>query len=285
MRKRLFFKHLFTAIAALSAATTLLTALFKADCIKENCLYGVIGLLIVCAASIFYARWQTRSTKKITLSLSSELKLDIEEGDLFTKKGVVCIPVNEYFDTHVGDGVIREDSIHGMFINRYFKDRLDELKEKIDAGLNTINCEQHKRRLDTCPNKKYPLGTCVDIRDGENTYVLFALTHFNNADKASVGRAEYSEVLRSLMKHLSDIAESRPVFMPLFGTGLSRLRRTPQRILYHLVDELDFDDVSRLPGGLNIVIKSLSKMEVNLTMMDYVVNEGIAEEKNGNDNV
>lgn len=285
MRKRLFFKHLFTAIAALSAAATLITALFNVECVKDSWFYGVIGLLIVCAASIFYARWQTRSTKKISLNLSSELKLDIEEGDLFSKKGVVCIPVNEYFDTHVGNGVIQEDSIHGMFINRYFKDRIDELKTKIEAGLSSQPCDTHKRRLNTCPNKKYPLGTCVDIRDGENTYVLFALTHFNDADKASVGRAEYSEVLRKLMKHLSDIAESRPVFMPLFGTGLSRLRRTPQRILYHLVDELDFDDVSRLPGGLNIVIKSLPEMEVNLTMMEYVVNEGIAEANNDNDNV
>lgn len=285
MRNRLYLKHLFTATAAFSAAATLITALFDVECVKNCWIYGAIGLLLVCVASIIYASWQTRSTKNITLSMSSELKLDIEEGDLFNKKGVICIPVNEYFDTHVGDGVIKEDSIHGMFINRFFKDRIEELKSKIEVGLSSVSYKTHKRRLDICPNKQYQLGTCVNIRDGENTYVLFALTHFNDADKAYVGRAEYSEVLRSLMKHLSNIAETRPVFMPLFGTGLSRLSRTPQRILYHLVDELDFDDESRLPGGLNIVIKSLSKTGVNLTMMEYVVNEGIAEAKNDNDNV
>lgn len=278
MRKRLYLKHLFAAIAAFSAAATLITVLFNIESIKDNWIYGAIGLFLVCLASILYACWQTRSTKKITLNLSSELKLNIEEGDLFTKKGIICIPVNEYFDTHVGDGVIREDSIHGRFINCYFKDRIDELKAKIDEGLSSLSYEIHKRRLEICPEKKYSLGTCVDIRDGENTYVLFALTHFNDNDKANVGRAEYSEVLRMLMKHLSDIAETRPVFMPLFGTGLSRLKRRPQRILYHLVDELDFDDVSQLPGGLNIVIKSLSEMEVNLTMMEYVVNEGITKD-------
>ena len=45
------------------------------------------------------------------------MKLTIKQGDLFVCNGVVLIPVNEYFDTHVGDGVINENSIHGLFIN------------------------------------------------------------------------------------------------------------------------------------------------------------------------
>lgn len=277
LKERFFWKHYMTAIAALSAAATLLTALFKLEEIKDCLWCGCIGAGIVILGSFFYAYWQMLSKKKITLDLSSELKLTISEGDLFQQKGVICIPFNEYFDTHVGDGVIDEGTIHGMFINRYFKDRVPELDGKIREKLSQFSCGEHKRRLDYCPNKKYDLGTCIDIRDGENTYVLFALTHFDDNDKANVGRAEYTEVIWKLMKHLTNIVEGRPVYMPLFGAGLSRLRRTPQRTLLHLVDTIDFDDTCTIPGGLNIVIKSLKDLNVNLTTLEYIVKRGITE--------
>ena len=92
-----------------------------------------------------------------------------------------------------------------------------------------------------------------------------------------MSRLEYAEVVRKLMDHLSLIAEGRPVYMPLFGTGLARLKRTPERILYHLVDTLDFDDTSSIPGGLNIIIKSLDKLNVNLTVFEQILKSGIID--------
>lgn len=274
---RFFWKNYTVAIAALSAAATLLTALFNLDCVKSFWLYGVIGAIVVLACSAWYAYWQTCSKPKVSFDLSSELNLNIYEGDLFEQKGIICIPVNEYFDTHVGDGVIDEWSIHGIFINKFFKGRVEELGDRIKAKLqsNASEYEVYKRRLSNCPDKRYKLGTCIDLREGENTYVLFALTHFNDNDEAGVGRAEYTEVVWKLMKYISSMAEATPVFMPLFGTRLARMRRTPQRILLHLVDTIDFDDTCVLPGGLNIVIKSLKDMNVNLTTLEYIVKNGI----------
>ena len=274
---KLYWKHFMTAIAALSAAATLLTVLFPLDFIKVKWLYGAIGTIIVLAGSFAYACGQTRSKKKIVLTLSSELKLSILEGNIFEQKGVICIPFNEYFDTHVGDGVVGENTLHGRFINKYFKDRLDELNTKIQNGLPSDGYEIHKRRQDYCPNKKYKLGTCVDIRDGENLYVLFALTHFDENDKASISRGEYTEVIRKLIQHLDDVVEDRAVYMPLFGTGLSRLKRTSQRILLHIVDSIDFNDTCSIPGGIHVVIKSLSDVGVNLTGLEYIVKKGITE--------
>ena len=279
IKDRFFWKNFAVAIAALSAAATLLTAPFDLDCIKSFWLYGVIGAVVVLAGSAWYAYWQTCSKPKVSFDLSSELNLNIYEGDLFEQKGIICIPVNEYFDTHVGDGVIDKGSVHGIFINKFFKGRVAELEERIKAKLpsNASEYEVHKRRLSNCPDKRYKLGTCIDLREGENTYVLFALTHFDDKDIASVSRAEYTEVVWKLMNHLSSMAEATPVFMPLFGTRLSRMRRTPQRILLHLVNTVDFDDTCVLPGGLNIVIKSLKDLNVNLTTLEYIVKNGITK--------
>lgn len=279
VKERFFWNHFVIAIAALSAGATLLTALFDCDWIKDKWYFGFIGAILVLAGSVYYASLQTNSKKKIILDLSSELKLTISEGDLFQQKGVICIPFNEYFDTHVGDGVVGEGTIHGKFINKYFKDRIPELNGKIADKLSGFSYQEHKRRLDFCPNKKYELGTCIDIRDGENTYVLFALTHFNDQDKANVGRAEYTEVVVKLMSYLSDIVEGRPAYMPLFGAGLSRLRRTPQRIFLQLVNTIDFDDKCNIPGGVNIIVDSLKETNVNLTMLEYIIKRGITEDE------
>ena len=267
------------AITALSAAATLMSVLFDINGIKGCNYCGVLGVVLVVLFSYSYACWQTKSKTKITLDLSLELKLTISEGDLFEQKGIICIPVNEYFDTYVGDGVVSEKTLHGIFINKFFKDRIPELEKKVHEQLSNRKFEKHSRRIKGCPEEKYELGTCVDIRDGENTYVLFALTHFDDNDKANVSRAEYTEVTRKLMEHLSNIAEGRPVYMPLFGTGLSRMRRTGQRILLHLVDALDFDDSCIVTGGVNIVIKSLESVDVNLTTLEYVVKNGISKSK------
>lgn len=272
-----FLKHFSTAIAALSAAATLLTALFKLDCIKENWLYGLIGSLFVVVVSIVYACWQVRTKKRIELNLSSELKVTIQEGDLFAQKGVICIPFNEYFDTHVGDGVVGNDTLHGVFIKKYFGDRVEELDRRIREVLPQDGYEEHQRRVQTCPNKKYPLGTCISLREGENTYVLFALTHFDDHDKANVSRSEFTYVIGELAKYLSDTVEGKTVYMPLFGTGLSRVNRTPQRILLHIVDTLDFNENISILGGINILIKSLRKVEVNLNTVEYIVKQGIIE--------
>ena len=176
----LFWKHFVAVIAALSSGATLFTILFNVEWLQDKWYYGVLGMIFIILFSLCYAYWQTKSKVEIILELSSKLKLTISEGDIFNKKGVICIPFNEYFDTHVGDGVVDEKSIHGLFINKYFRDRIPELEEKIRKGLENIKCEQTDRHFKGCPTEKYPLGTTVDIRDGENLYVLFALTHFDN---------------------------------------------------------------------------------------------------------
>ncbi len=274
---KVFFRHLNAVSAALASFFTLLTVCFRLDCIKSSFLYGAIVIGIIILLCVSYAVWQIRSKKKIVLNFSTNLKLTIVEGDIFNKNNIICIPVNEYFDTHVGDGVISEKTLHGIFINKFYRDRVKELEAKIRTGLDGEEFEEHSRRLKCCPTRKFNLGTCVDIRDGENTYVLFALTHFDDNDKAHVSRAEYSHVVCELMKHLASIAEDKPVFMPLFGTGLSRIQRTPQRILYQLVSILDFDDTNVFKGGVNIIIKSLKENDINLTILEEVIKEGITK--------
>ena len=278
MRKQ-YWKHFAAAIAALSAATTLLTVLFDFEWLKCCWVYGIIGAALVIIGSHLYAKWQIRTKKLISLTLSSQLRLSISEGDLFDNKGVICIPFNEYFDTHVGDGVVGERTLHGIFINKYFKNNIGVLNNTIKEALQseTPAGKVDQRRVDGCPTNKYELGTCVDVKIEDNTFVLFALTHFDENDVAGLSRAEYGSVVKKLMAHLSKISESQTVYMPLFGTGLARMHRTHQRVLTHLVDLLDFNDQCSIHGGIHIVIRSLDDAEVNLSAIEEILKKGIIE--------
>lgn len=278
MRKQ-YWKHFAAAIAALSAAATLLTVFFDFEWLKGCWVYGIIGAALVIFGSHLYAKWQIRTKKSISLTLSSQLKLTISEGDLFDSKGVICIPFNEYFDTHVGDGVVGERTLHGIFIKKFFNNNIEVLNNIIMEALQseTPVGKVTQRRVDGCPTDKYELGTCVDVKIDGNIFVLFALSHFDENDVAGISRAEYGLVVKKMMGHLSKVSESKTVYMPLFGTGLARMHRTHQRILTHLVDLLDFNDQCSIPGGTHIVIKSLDDAEVNLSALEEIIKKGIIE--------
>ena len=130
------------------------------------------------------------------------------------------------------------------------------------------------RRIVKRNTAKYELGTCADIVVDGRTFVLFALTHFDERNKALVGRYELHKVIQSIMSHVSQICESRPVSMPLFGTGMSRIQRSPRRILHFIVDCIDFECSDKeIPGGLNIKILSLEDTKVNLNDMSNIFEE------------
>lgn len=262
---RKFWKYFMSAIAAVSAFATILSVLFP---IKISLCIAIWIALVIVVASLIYAMAQVSSKTKITINVQQQLKLTIKQGDLFACKGVILIPVNEYFDTHVGDGVINENSIHGLFINKIFKGREDELDDKIEEALKSYDNPEEKERA--WKKKKYKLGTCARIEDNGNTYLLFAFTHFDENNKANIERYEYASVVNDILNRAAEICENRPVYMPLFGTGLSRINLPAQQVLHYLTDTILFASPLVILGGLNIVMKSLDDMDVNLNMIEDI---------------
>ncbi len=264
---RKFWEYFISSVAAFSAFATILSVLFPLKI--PQCVAIGIALVIV-VASLIYAMAQASSKTKISINVQPQLKLTIKQGDLFACKGVILIPVNEYFDTHVGDGVIDETSIHGIFINRIYNGRVAELDDKIEDALKLCRCSEEKERA--WKKKKYKLGTCAKVEENGNTYVLFAFTHFDENNTANIERYEYANVVNDVLKYVSAICENRPVYMPLFGTGLSRINLPAQQVLHYLTDTILFTSPMVMFGGLNVVIKSLEDSNVNLNRIEDIFN-------------
>ena len=96
-----------------------------------------IWLFIAIVVISFGYAWLSlfKKRKILTIDINTRTQMTIEKGDVMGAKGVKVIPVNEYFDTHLGDGIIKETSLHGQFLSR-FKERIQELRKMIDEQLS-----------------------------------------------------------------------------------------------------------------------------------------------------
>lgn len=270
-----FSEHFITALAALASLVTCIALLYQ-ESIQEMHLSPVDNAVILTAIVLgcaIYSCFMIQRKTKVSFLFNPQFILTVEQGDLFEKKGVIVIPVNEYFDTHVGDGIISPRTIHGKWIHKYFSGKINELNDLISSGLAGRPFIQRPARQNG-KARQYELGTCINIPIGESVYVLVALTHFDNDNHAFLDRKDYPIVFDRLISHLKHMRTEKPVFMPLMGTGLSRLRRTPQRILNFLVDAIDFkySDLA-FPQGMNIEIFDIDT--VNLNDLESYVENGL----------
>lgn len=262
---REFSKNFVAALAALSSCATLLgLTLLKGSFIENlQTSSGIIIFLSIILLCVYYACIMSNKKSAVSFQLNQQFKLTIEKGDLFSKKGIIVIPVNEYFDTHVGDGIVSPSTVHGMFINRYFADNIAELENQIQRELENKESKEHINRP-IGREEKYELGTCINIKLNGNTYVLLALTHFDKDNHAYVDKREFPVILDKLFEHLRPLSVESPVYMPLIGTGLSRLKRPHQRVLNFIVDAIDFKYSDKdFPKGINIEIYSLDEVNLN----------------------
>ena len=261
MRK--FFNHFFVAIGAFASVVTMISFFFSIKWNEHPILtWIVIGIiLIVC---LCYAIAQVRRQKQIKIRISENFQLSVNEGNLFDQKGVIVIPVNDYFDTHIGDGIIDPKSVHGQFIENLFKDRIKELDDKITGSLMAqgLHGAEVAQRVNG-KNIKFSLGDCADVMDGGNRYVCVVTTEFDGDNIARLSRDKLSTVVSGLFRHLELVAGRDRVSMPVIGAGNARLNRSSERILHYLIDIFDFSLSEKIIlGGVNVIIPSAKSINL-----------------------
>lgn len=259
-----YLNHFFVAIGAIASLLTMVSFFFNIEWSNHLILaWVIIGIIVV--VCLGYAWTQTRRKKKIIIPIANNFLLTIRKGNLFDQKGVIVIPVNDYFDTHVGDGIIEPKSVHGQFVRNLFGDRLEELDKKIEMSLKGQNLtgETVQPRING-KSVRYPLGTCAVVKDGGNSYVCLVTTNFDLNNVAHLTRKDLSTVMDGLFDCLETISGSNVVSMPVIGAGHARLNRSVERILHYLVDYFDFSLSERkILGGVQIIIPSLKKINLN----------------------
>ncbi|GHV49083.1 hypothetical protein FACS189499_09840 [Clostridia bacterium] len=222
----------------------------------------VTGVLIFLIFSYIIALLWTVQISKVIISIGNNKNISIEFGDLFDGQSVI-IPVNRYFDTLVNEDVISRNSIAGQFIEKYFPGNVVELNTLIDQKLSTLSPELTTKTLGK--NKAYPIGTIVVLNHSGKNFYLIASTDVDLTTNSTCSCND--EILgcsiRSLLNSLNHNANMDDVYMPVIGTGLSRMQKDVKTVLEYIISVIK---MSEIPWRchIHIIIRKKDKGNINL---------------------
>lgn len=272
----MFFSSVFACLGVLLTIWEISGLFIQIDKLECGTKISIFVGLIILAVSFAYAYIKLFCKKdKLELEINKRTTLYVEKEDLMAANGVKVIPVNEYFDTHNGDGIINPSSLHGKFLS-LFDGRIDELKDKINAQLQHIQPLPSNRQrtiIPGLPQVRYPLGTCIRIIDNGNTYMLVAATRFDQNEHVDVATEEYPEIIRKMYNGIEHLQDGNPVYLPLIGSGISGYQLTNMQLLDTLVQMAHNADRLAVTQGIHICICNDTQMKsLNLNIIEYLYN-------------
>lgn len=233
-KRKLFVKSLNWALAISSfIGATLSLILFDK--------YWWVGLIVfltsfVLSFAIIYfslrniRRHKISSRGSIIIEAMYGNVLEIKNDKKEKSKPVIVIPVNSSFDTIVEDDpsvvdrIVEGSSIHGQWLKKYGPDQksIDKIDSDISKYIDDKNMVPIKH-LATKRGKKdiYLLGSHVYVEREDYSFLLFALTEFDEHNKVIKKDAD---VFADLMKELMDITDEcagKHVYIPVMGTRIA----------------------------------------------------------------
>lgn len=256
-----------------------LLGFFLPDCFTSSTYCKIIVGVLVSLISGFYAWYQImRKPNCLEVKINKRTKLTIKLCDLMDSPGMKVIPVNEYFDTHNGDGIINPRSLHGR-LNDLFADNIAELRNQIDTQLSSKD-QLPQNRVRTMvrglPDRRYPLGTCVRVRKGDQTFMLVALTRFNANEHVDVATEEYPEIIRKMFNGIEQLNDGNPVYLPLIGSGISGYQLTEMQMLDVIVRCAHNADTLGVTNGITLCLYNQDQLDkLNLNVIKYLYNRYI----------
>ena len=256
----------FISIIASIATILLGTGLFCA------CTTRILGAFFILAIIIFYIITLLRAnkivSKKITIRKTS---LTIKFGDITKESGRKIVPFNEFFDTKVDDIIIARESANGKLVEEFGQEYIDNIinnDNHIKQHIEKKNCA----RMNGGKNTRYRLGTTCLCKKEDKEFFLVAFSKFDKDDKAFHTTETYVSCLMHLWNELDCLYASKPIVMPLLGSGLTRFKDNDlsnQELLKIIVWTFKQSRVNfTFPSSLTIVLPEKMKNEISLYEVD-----------------
>ena len=226
----------------------------------------LVCIALICfVASFLYLRIKKRFTvfKSETghsISIQFGNILDSSIHSIGNRLISIVIPVNRCFDTMVDDKLIAKSSLHGAFITSLVAKNSfspESLNQQIQQSLKDepydtlLPADKPRGNL-----KRFRPGTVVNIEAGDLRYFLLGLSSFNKDLKAITSKEDYTIAIQKLLEYCDSNAQGGGVFLPLIGTGLSRVgvsKNDALSYLYHTIvlnkEHLSFDITILVPDS------------------------------------
>lgn len=264
--KTIVFARFLKSLGVLFSIEKLLELLDTDEYLKTHTF--VLGVVLLIASAFWGICFLLFKKKQIRLSINKRTKLSIHYGDLFNENGIRVIPVNEYFDTHLGDGIIAPNTIHGKFLVR-LKPHITELKNMIDAQLalkETLPPNRKRTLVEGLPQKRYPLGTTIRITINNQTYLLVAVTRFNANEHVEVDDSEYMGIMQKMFSSVEQLNNTQIVNIPLIGGGQAGFNYSNMQLLNMMAQAACLTDRLAVVNGINIILYNSQSIKDSINL-------------------
>lgn len=250
--------------------TSIITSSISAFVIFQDIPSGLkpkLGLSLVIALVIIYFVILIKSNflNKVCVDIEGSSVI-IEKGDIFKQNGLKAIAFNEYFDTKVDEKIIAKSSLNGIFINKFFQNKVNELDRFIEQ-YNFEDDEKLEYNNNRRDGKKqsYQLGTICVCDD----FLLTAFSKFDSQNKANLTMPQYLEFLINFWDQLNRHYGQKKVSVPIFGTGITRIKEhkniSDEELLKIMLWTFRISEMRfKYPANLTIVIHKDKINKINL---------------------
>ena len=261
IRERLF------AVAGILSTLFSIAIIFISDDRQAVALIVLIALLIISYAIIVIC---ANLKKKVQLKIRNT-KIIVKEGDLFHEQGLKVIPVNEFFDVDIENGIIDPNTLHGQYIKNHSNKHPEELYKDIVTVLKSRNLEAVDQQRHSGKQTKYKLGTIYNDQQG---FLLLAYSSFDNDNRARLSNDGIVQCYTNMWNEIDIVRGTNSIVFPLLGAGgVIRFDKnyTPQQLIELLLWSFRISGIqlSRNATLTIVVHKSVAKEIDFLKLTNY----------------
>lgn len=254
-------RYWFRCIGIMTSILSILFLFVSWEDIRVDKLSKKVMLLsVACLLLLFWAvLWICMLKKKKIICNCPSGKIIVRYCDIINEafgkteeERLYVIPVNSSFDTIVDSDIslhnkplISPRSLHGKWIKKMEETgknvtNIDsEIKHSLEmyniVPIKTLAEEQKERGK----REVYELGTIAVVKGkGNNSFLLLALTDFDENNNAHVSVEKLEYVIKRLIEFYSQQGQGYEMVIPLMGTNLSRANISHEESLQIITSRL-----------------------------------------------
>lgn len=202
--------------------------------------------------------------KSIVLKIHAT-NIIIKFGDLFKQDGWKAIAVNDFFDSEVDDMHVSAKSLHGIVLNKFWKNNITNWDQQVSASLIDIKSLGNISKK-TGKSAQHKIGTTAITKINNECFLCVALSKTNTYNlQASTNPAELYQAIIGLLKKSREVCAWDPLNIPLLGSGLARVglkaNMIVQLILIAIYEESKKGEITK---EIRIILPKDKKDEINL---------------------
>lgn len=188
------------------------------------------------------------------------------------KEKIIVIHVNRCFDLSCENNLIRENSIHGQFLQKYIhgENEREELHNYIENDLTNRNIEFEtlsKNDKKSGYLKRYPSGTVVEVKGDNNVvFYLLALSKLDDNLIANCTELEFYNSLSDLLVYYDSYGNGADLYCSVMGDKIVKPHRETKDIIDFMISVFKFNK-NAIRGNINLVV--YEELKSIISILDY----------------